>query len=223
MDEKHSNGLRKFTTAVVASLIFSQIAFAVLHTSFGIGVGRSFGSENSNNTWVNTEIFVPAQGKLLNLDIALDLNHTSFCDLTIVVQSPKGTTAVVSQYDVYNFKKGKVSLGWILLDNESSFSISSYDQLSIGPYKPTGLQPLSVFYGQQSSGLWKINICDTIFYDTGTLDGLRLDMVIDTTSAVTQNQIIPEPSAFLFAAQGLLFFFRLRRKGKLEKNIIFCR
>lgn len=92
MDEKHSKGLLRVAPAIGAVLLlFQASAFAVLNTSYGTGVCKSFGPPEQKDVWIDTQIFIPVEGKITNLDLALDLIHTSFCDLFIVIDSPQGT------------------------------------------------------------------------------------------------------------------------------------
>jgi len=212
MDRKHSKGLRNkcvIAAGAAVVLFFQTMVSGVIYTSFGTSVGKSFGSPEEKNVTVTTQIYVPFHGSITDLDISLDLTHTSFCDLYIVIESPSGTSAVISYYTVYNFVKGKQCAGWITLDNESFIKVDVAQNLSIGSFLPTGLQPISTFYGLQSFGMWKIKVSDRIYYDTGTLDGIRFDMAIEPEIPAAAVWI-PEPTTGIFSIVSLIILFKTK-------------
>jgi subtilisin-like proprotein convertase family protein len=137
---------------------------------------------------------VPVSGKILNLDLALNINHTSFCDLVIYLDNPAGQSACINLYDVYTFVPNRAINGWIILDEESVFGIDQTSDFFLTLFKPNGDDRLSVFYNQQSGGIWRVRIQDAIYSHTGTIKDVRMDMLIN-----------PEPSAFLLLTGGILF------------------
>ncbi|HAL44891.1 MAG TPA: hypothetical protein DCP47_03095 [Phycisphaerales bacterium] len=209
MDVNHSKGMKKSIFAIggMAILLFQSLAFGLIYTSFGTSVGKSFGLPEEKNVKIETQLYVPVSGKIRDLNISLDLKHTSFCDLSISIKSPNGTSAMISLYDVTNFVKDKQSFGWITLDNESTIKIDTAFNLSVGSFLPTGPNPISKFYSQQCLGMWKITVCDLVYYDTGTLDGIRFDMAIDPTISALS---IPEPSTLIFSITSLIIFFKTK-------------
>ena len=214
MDIKHSKGMlnRVILAGGLSLLILQSVAFGLIYTSFGTSVGKSFGSPEEKNISIVTQLYIPVNGTIKDLDISLDLKHTSFCDLSIIIESPSGVSAAISFYNEYNFVKNKECLGWITLDNESTVTIDLAQNLSVGSFKPTGLQSLSTLYSQSSFGMWKIKVCDLRYYDTGTLDAIQFDMVIDPQLPISVLSI-PEPSTLIFSIGGLyhLVFLRARR------------
>jgi len=206
MDNRHSKVLLLLLAGWVVFYISQAAAFGITYLSFGMVVNQSFGPEQTKSS-VNVEIFVPFEGKLLNIDIALNIEHPSFCDLKIYLESPNGTPAYINGYDVYNFVAGRKSLGWIVLDEESPFDIDRPENFCTGLFKPNGPDRLSMFYGQQSFGMWNIRIADTVIGDTGILKEVRMDLVIN-----------PEPSTLLLAAAGAAFM-RIRPKINRGKAV----
>jgi subtilisin-like proprotein convertase family protein len=198
MDDNYSKGLRLWVTAGgIVFFIFQTTAFGLTHLSFGKGVDLSFGPIQTKNTWVSAEIGVPFSGKIRDIDLAFDITHTSFCDLQIFIDSPSGTTACINYYDMDNFVVGRKIDGWIEFDQRSPFYIDSTLTFDTVPVRPNGPDKLSSFYDQQSFGIWTVRICDAVYGNTGTVNGVRIDMIIN-----------PEPSTFLLAAAGALFLFR---------------
>jgi hypothetical protein len=134
-------------------VVISQMtAFGADYYSFGKSVNQSFGPDYPKGCWVSTNISVPVSGTIQNIDLALNLQHTSFCDLWIYIDSPSGTTACINSYDMYNFKAGRNINGWIVFDEESLFAIDAAQQLNMGLFRSNGPDRLSMFYGEQSYG-----------------------------------------------------------------------
>jgi subtilisin-like proprotein convertase family protein len=212
MDKKHSKGLRRECIAAAAGivLLFQTYTFGVFYASCGTSLNASFGLPEQKGVVITTLLYVPFRGILTDLDLALDLNHTSFCDLIIRIESPAGISATISIYDEDTFVKGKQSFGWLTLDNESTIKIDSAPNLSIGSFQPTGYDSLSIFYGRQSFGMWKISICDQIYYDTGTLNGVRFDVGIEPQTTITALSI-PEPTTCVFSIISSIILFKTKR------------
>lgn len=204
----HSKRLCALFAGVLFVVISQMTVFGADYFSFGKGVNQSFGPEDAKDRWVSASIFVPVSGTIQNLDITLNLQHTSFCDLEIYIDSPSGTSAWINYYDKDNFKPARNCDGWITFDQECLFDIDKVS-LSLGIFKPNGPDSLDMFYGQKSSGIWKVRIQDIRFYDTGILKDARLDMLIDPEPL--NPLFVPEPTTLLLAAAGAAFLLRFKR------------
>jgi subtilisin-like proprotein convertase family protein len=195
--------------------------FGADYFSFGKSVNESLGTDKETHTkgWVRTAIFVPVSGIVRDIDIALNIDHTSFCDLQIFVGSPdlKGDTVLINYYDDFKnrFDPYRQIPGWMVLDEESMFDIDQSWEPYMGLFKPNGddSDRLSSFYGQQSYGMWQIEIYDARFYDTGIVKDIRLDMLIDTSLEPLTPLSIPEPATLLLTAAGAAFLLRSKRNS----------
>lgn len=183
--------------------IFQHSALATGYYSFGRTVNKSFGDPNKKDITLTEDIFVPIAGKVLDIDLALNIEHTSICDLQIYLISPAGTTACINSYNVYTFKPNKANFYWTVFDAESPFSIDSGKPPFTGLFRPNGPDSLTAFYGQQSYGTWQVRVTDCIYGDTGTFKGVRLDFQINS-----EILNLPEPSTILLfgfsAALGII-------------------
>jgi subtilisin-like proprotein convertase family protein len=187
MDE-HS---RKYLWMVaVAVCILQYSAFGMAYYSFGKNINLSFGAENKK-TMLKTDIFVPVHGKVLDLNLALNIRHTSICDLKIYVKSPSGTLALINSYDVDTFVPGRTDFRWTIFDAESNISIDAGSSPFSGRFRPNGPDSLTAFYGQQSYGKWEVWGYDWVYYNTGTFKDARLDFFIN-----------PEPVSILIMLIG---------------------
>jgi subtilisin-like proprotein convertase family protein len=191
--------------------------FGADYVSFGKSVNEPLGTDNGLNSrgLVCTKIFVPVSGTILNIDIALKIEHTSFCDLQIFAGSPDldGDTILINYYD--DIEKNRFDAyrqipDWMVLDEESMFDIDQPWEPYMGLFKPNGDDRLSLFYGQQSYGWWQIQICDAVYFDIGIVKDIRLDMLIDTDLESAAPLSIPEPATLLLAVIGTALAIKSR-------------
>jgi len=196
-------------------VLISQTILFANYFSFGKSVNESLGTDKETSTkgWVRTAIFVPVSGIVRDIDIALNIEHTSFCDLQIFVGSPDlgGDKICINLYDKYTLDPNRQSPGWMVLDEESMFGIDQSWEPYMGLFRPNGEDRLSSFYGQQSYGLWLIQIYDAVLYDTGIVKDIRLDMLIDTDLEPSTPLPIPEPATLLLTAAVAAFLLRSKR------------
>jgi subtilisin-like proprotein convertase family protein len=184
----HSRKLRFWAAVGAVVCIFQYSVLAEGYYSFGRTINKSFGDPNEK-TLLTEDIFVPIHGTVLNVDLALNIEHTSICDLQISLVSPANTSACINSYDVYTFVPGRANFYWTIFDAESLFDIDSGKPPFTGLYRPNGPDSLTDFYNQQSFGIWQVRIKDAVLADTGTFKGVRLDFHIN-----------PEPSTILLFA-----------------------
>jgi subtilisin-like proprotein convertase family protein len=194
----HSRKLRFWAAVGAVICIFQYSVLAEGYYSFGRTINKSFGDPNEK-TLLTEDIFVPIHGTVLNVDLALNIEHTSICDLQIYLVSPAGTRVCINSYDVSGvnkFEPNRANFYWTIFDAESPFSINSGKPPYTGLYRPNGPDSLTDFYNQQSFGTWQVSVYDKVYGDTGTFKGVRLDFHIN-----------PEPSTILlfgvFAAIGI--------------------
>ncbi|HBG26756.1 MAG: hypothetical protein A2Y10_00830 [Planctomycetes bacterium GWF2_41_51] len=209
MDYNHSKRLLNriiIAALVIVIFLWETAAFGAIYSSFGSSVNKSFGPPEQKEVWIETSVFIPISGKIIDLNLALDLNHTSFCDLVIMIESPSGISPTISGYDEYDFIPAKNCRGWVTLDEQSRVTVNSAKSLSNNSYKPNAIEPLSSLNGRDAYGLWTIKICDAIYYDTGILKNIRIDLI----TAPETFAIIPEPASMLLLVSGAFNFFRMR-------------
>jgi subtilisin-like proprotein convertase family protein/putative hemolysin len=119
---------------------------------------------------VNSTINVPDGFTIDDVNVTLDITHTYDADLYVYLISPQGTrvelfTGVGGSGD--NFAS-------TTLDDECATAISSGTAPFTGCYRPEGT--LSDFDGENSSGVWTLEVTDGYSQDTGTLQSWSLEL-----------------------------------------------
>jgi len=186
-------------------LVFITKADALTICSYG----RSFNyalpeEEHGKGKMDDAVIFVPVAGRLLDIDLAIDIRHSSVCDLQIYLVSPAGTRVCLNYYDVYDFQPNQVNYEWTIFNDDALVPIESAQAPFSASFRPKGTARLSVFNGENPYGSWRIQVYDIAYADSGIFRSARLDMVIN-----------PEPATVLIFCTGL-FFLRAARPGRLK-------
>jgi subtilisin-like proprotein convertase family protein len=89
------------------------------------------------------------------LEVGVDITHTYFGDLQLTLISPSGTRALLKAADVQY--RGSIP--------------KSFDS--------DATQSLKAIHGERAVGNWRLEVCDMIRSDTGTLDRWRLRLVVE--------------------------------------------
>jgi len=129
---------------------------------------------------------------ICDLDIIVDITHTSVFDLQIRLRSPSGTKIFLNKY---NYRKDFLKGGdyiQTIFDDESQIPIELGRPPFTGRFKPKGGNFLKAFDGEDIYGTWRLQINDQFYYDTGTLNSFGL--------AVT----VPEPATITFLTLGTI-------------------
>ncbi|MDD5134013.1 MAG: proprotein convertase P-domain-containing protein [Phycisphaerae bacterium] len=209
--DNHSKKLRLMAAVGAVVCLFQCSAFAGAYYSFGKSVNKSFGSDpNRVKTSLVENIFVPINGTVLDLNLAIDIEHPSICDLKIYIINPAGSIAAcIHSYDVRTFKDGLADYHWTIFDAEAPVSIYDGSSPFSGLFRPSKPNNLSGFYGQQSFGNWQVQVDDWVYVTNGIFKGVRLDFCIEPIQSVQLN---PEPTTIsVFCLGGAMIF--LRRKS----------
>jgi subtilisin-like proprotein convertase family protein len=130
-------------------------------------------------TTIKSDLVFPAQGSILDVNVALDITHTYDSDLHVTLISPSGTQLVLfanigpNQHNFHN----------TVLDDSATTSIVNGVAPYTGTYRPQN--PLSLFNGEQASGKWTLQIEDDSAGDTGVLNGWSLTIKVEGQKGTT--------------------------------------
>ena len=155
----------------------------------------------SGSVMTEAIIKVPDHLTIYDLDFGINLTHTNVFDLHIFVQSPDGTRLCLNKYNSKNeFFEGEDYIQTIF-DDEAEIPIEQGTAPFTGRFRPKAGNLLEVFDGEDAYGLWRLQIYDMYFWDTGKLE--RVELIITICE--------PTDLSLLALGAGLTVLFRPRR------------
>lgn len=125
-----------------------------------------------------------------DLDIRINITHTSAFDLQIFLQSPAESKICLNMYDFREFFEGE-NYTQTIFDDEARLSIKQAEAPFTGCFRPIEPYRLSEFDDEDLYGAWRLQIYDAFYWDTGTLDSF--DLIITT----------PEPATAILLLLGI--------------------
>jgi len=162
----------------------------------------------SGSSMTEALIQVPDHLIIYDLDVGINLTHTNVFDLHIFIQSPLGTRLCLNTYDYKDeFFKGADYVHTIFND-EAEIPIEQGSAPFTGRFRPKAGNFLHVFNGQDAYGIWRLQIYDMWYLDTGSLESVELIFSI-AEPAVTISE--PATLTLLAIGTGLTILFRRRR------------
>jgi subtilisin-like proprotein convertase family protein len=148
-------------------------------------------SDSSQGWMADAVIEISDHFTIHDLDVGITLTHTNVFDLQIFLQSPAGTRICLNMYDFKNEFSIYPNYTDTVFDDEAENSIKQTDAPFTGRFRPLDPFELSEFDGEQTAGLWRLQICDMWDWDTGALN--RFELIIAT----------PEPTTAILLILGL--------------------
>ncbi len=139
-------------------------------------------------------IFVPNHGRLLDINITIDITHSCIFDLELYLVGP-GSSRLCLNYYAYSEFFRAADYRMTKFDDESRVPVSQRQPYFTGVYQPRGGR-LAVFDGIDPYGNWRLEIYDNIIGDAGKLNYVQLEMTVN-----------PEPATIMF------FFISIFRLG----------
>ena len=155
----------------------------------------------SGNLMTEAIIKVPDHLTIYDLDVGINLIHTNVFDLQIFVQSPLGTRLCLNMYDFKNeFFKGE-DYTQTIFDDEAEDTIEQGTAPFTGRFRPKAGSLLEIFDGEDAYGLWRLQVYDMWYWDTGNLE--RVEIIVTVCE--------PTGLSMLALGAGLMALFRRRR------------
>ena len=143
-------------------------------------------------------IVVPDHVIVADLDVTVDITHTSVFDLQLRLVGPSGDTCWLNFYNPFEFFPGQ-DYAATVFDDEAPVPIQQAVPPFAGRFTPR--TPLAVFDGCDASGRWRLQVNDTMYADSGLLNSFGL-----TITATT-----PEPPTLLCFGLALFLTFRFSK------------
>jgi subtilisin-like proprotein convertase family protein len=169
--------------AIIICSGFSAVAGSV-HTYAGSFNLLIPANPDSTRGWTDDAIIdVPDHFTISDIDVRVTLTHTKAFDLQIFLQSPAGTRICLVMYNPYSEYFEGENYTQTVFDDEAGIPISQGQPPFTGRFRPREPYRLATFDGEDSFGLWRLQIYDAFYADTGNLNSFEL--------IITPRPIVP--------------------------------
>ncbi len=132
-----------------------------------------------DNGVVTSTLDVSGVGRINTMEVRLNLTHTYTADLQITLIAPDGTQVLLAS--------GVGGSGDDFTDtvfsDDADIAVQGGAAPFTGVFRP--MQPLSILRGTQADGRWRLEIRDTMPWDTGKLNSWAISFINDEPFAVT--------------------------------------
>ncbi len=153
---------------------------------------------NSRGPMYDAVIEIPDHLTIYDLDIGINLTHSNVFDLQIFLESPSGTRVCLNMYDFEQYFEGEEYIDTVF-DDEANVPIDEAESDFSGRFRPK--DPLAAFDGEDAYGLWRLQIYDTYYADTGSLENFSIIITV----------IEPATAILLIFGVGLAMILRPRQ------------
>ena len=157
--------------------------------------------------WMTDAVIeIPDHFTIHDLDIRISITHTNVFDLQIFLQSPAGTRLCLNMYNPFDEYFEGENYTQTIFDDEAETAIEQAEPPFTGRFRPKAIDAanlLEIFDGQDSYGLWQLQIYDAFYWDTGNLDSFELIITV------------PEPATAILLLLGIALM-RLHKRPKQE-------
>lgn len=141
---------------------------------------------------------VPGHLIVHDLNVLVNVTHTSAFDLLLFVQSPDGVRVALTKTDpLYGYFAGE-DYRSTTFDDEADVPVKDGTPPFAGSFRPA--EPLTAFDGRDAYGLWRLQVYDAYYANTGCLDSFTL---IITAPVPGETIPVPVPAAGGLGVLGL--------------------
>ena len=163
---------------------------------------------DGNSTGVTVTMNVTENVVITDLDVDVIINHTWVGDVSVSIKSPAGTSALIID------RPGRVSSGFgcsgndidATLDDEAATPVENECASAVptinGTFTPNN--PLSVFDGESTMGVWELTVYDSAGGDTGSLVSWGIDYDYEVDAPILDVTLDGSGNATI-SAEDLLY------------------
>ncbi|MCG2419635.1 M36 family metallopeptidase, partial [Aequorivita sp. F47161] len=162
---------------------------------------------DNNPTGVTATMNVTENVTITDLDVDINISHTWVGDIIVTLKSPAGTTATIID------RPGRTTSGAgcsrddidATLDDEAATPVETECQTTTPTINGTFIpnNPLSIFDGENTMGIWELIVSDNAGADTGTLNSWGIDYDYNTVSPILDVTLDASGNATVNAADFL--------------------
>jgi subtilisin-like proprotein convertase family protein len=153
-----------------------------------------------NRSTVISELEISTPGSILDVDVAVAIDHTYVDDLALVLQAPDGSTVVLAA----DRGGSGDDYATTVFDDDALRSIQTAAAPSAGRYRPA--EPLSSLAGKGVQGTWRLYVLDQAVQDGGELLGWAISVDVGEEPAGRGYEIVVDFEGGLTARQQEAFF-----------------
>jgi subtilisin-like proprotein convertase family protein len=201
MDSRH--GIKRIAAVVTLAIWLSNPVSAVIHTfgdQFNLPIPEDSGQSRG---WMSDAVINVTEHIIISdIDIEINIAHTSAFDLQLFLQNPAGTSVLLNFYNFHDFFEGADYIRTIF-DDEADLSIEQAHSPFTGRFRPRSPELLSIFDGQDAFGRWHLRIYDAYYADIGTLENAQLLI------------ITPEPATAILLCLGITILIKIRSRVRV--------
>ncbi len=115
---------------------------------------------------ITSTLNVPANVRIADLDVGLQIQHAATADLDIYLESPSGTRVTLLSDLPAGTPVGDIE---VTLDDEAALPLGVFSRHRVYRAQPEGPNLLSWFDGMDSGGNWRLVVFDDLANNGGTL------------------------------------------------------
>jgi subtilisin-like proprotein convertase family protein len=143
------------------------------------------GASGASRGWMEDAVIeIPDHFTIYDLDVGVTLSHTKVFDLQLFLESPAGTRLCLNMYNPFDeYFEGEDYIDTVF-DDEADTPIEGADAPFTGRFRPRLPAQLSAFDGQDTCGVWRLQIYDAFYADTGYLQNFQLIVTVPDPPAV---------------------------------------
>jgi len=176
--------------AIISCSGFSAVAGSV-HTYAGSFNLLIPADPDSTRGWTDDAVIeIPDHLTISDLDVRINLRHTNVFDLQLFLQSPAGDRICLNMYDFKKEFRVDPNYTDTIFDDEASLSIKEGEAPFTGRFRPREPFRLATFDGQDCFGLWRLQIYDAFYFDTGRLNSFELIITAVELPMVTVPDVV---------------------------------
>ncbi len=171
---------------------------------------------DNNTTGVTVTMNVTDDVTIVDLNVNLNITHSWVGDVTVKIKSPAGTEAIIVD------RPGRTTSGYgcsgdnilATLDDEAASSVenecASTTPTINGTFMPNN--PLSVFDGESTLGVWELTASDAVGGDTGSINSWELNYEYEIVAPILDVTLDGSGNATV-NAEDLLFSIAVKCGG----------